>query len=59
MKGVAISFPSITIVVAVTLCGRADLTRQDAVPPRLTQRALTPEASDTRYCSTTSINCSF
>lgn len=49
MKGVAVSFPSIMIVVAVTLCGCAELTRQDAVPPRLTQRALTPEASDTRY----------
>jgi hypothetical protein len=49
MKGVAASFSSIMIIVAVTLCGCADLTRQDAVPPRLMQRALTPEASDTRY----------
>jgi len=49
MKGAAANFPLIMCVVAVTLCGCAVLTRQDAVPPRLTQIALTPEASDTRY----------
>ena len=41
----------ITVVVADALCGRAHLTREDAVPPRLTQRALTSEVSDDRYWS--------
>jgi predicted acylesterase/phospholipase RssA len=49
MKRVAVSLPLITVVVALTPCGCAHLTRQEAVPPRLTQRALTPEASDDRY----------
>ena len=39
----------ITVVVADALCGRTHLTREDAVPPRLTQRALTSEVSVDRY----------
>jgi hypothetical protein len=49
MKRVAATLTSIMFGPALTLCGCAHLTRQEAVPPRLTQRALTPEASDDRY----------
>jgi Patatin-like phospholipase len=49
MKRAAIAITLITIVVADALGGCAHLTRVDAVPPRLTQRALTPEVSDDRY----------
>jgi predicted acylesterase/phospholipase RssA len=37
------------ILFALTLCGCAHLTRREAVPPRLTQRAATQEASEDRY----------
>jgi predicted patatin/cPLA2 family phospholipase len=40
---------SILLVMAMTLVGCAHLSRQEAVPSRLTQRALTPGSSDARY----------
>src|SRR5580704_2053022 len=49
MKRAAATVTLITIVVGATLCGCAHLSREEAVPPRLTQRALTPEESDDRY----------
>jgi hypothetical protein len=49
MKRIAASLPLIMFVVDLTLYGCAHLPRQEAVPPRMTQRALTSEASDTRY----------
>jgi predicted patatin/cPLA2 family phospholipase len=49
MKRVAATLALIMFVVDLALCGCADLPRQEAVPPRMTQRALTPEASDDRY----------
>jgi hypothetical protein len=48
MKRLAARFPLAMFIVELTLCGCV-LPRQEAVPPRLTQRALTSEASDTRY----------
>ena len=45
-----VTYQLITVVVADALCGRAHLTREDAVRRRLTQRALTSEVSDDRYC---------
>jgi predicted acylesterase/phospholipase RssA len=49
MKNIRGYVVAITFVLNPILCGCAHLPRQDAVPPRLTQRALTAEASDTRY----------
>jgi hypothetical protein len=49
MRRTAAMVTLITVVVAEALCGRAHLTREDAVPSRLTQRALTSEAPDDRY----------
>src|SRR5580698_1842790 len=49
MNRAATNLALIMLAVEVTLCGCAHLSREEAVPPRLTQRALTPESSDTRY----------
>src|ERR1700734_3342833 len=49
MKRVAVTFPLIALAAAPVLCGCAHLTREEAVPPRLTQRALTPAVFDDRY----------
>ena len=49
MKNLAASLPLIMFVANPTLSGCAHLSRQEAVPPRLTQRAQTLQSSDTRY----------
>jgi predicted acylesterase/phospholipase RssA len=46
-RGAAVTL--ITIVAAATLCGCTHLAREEAVPPRLTQAALTSENSNDRY----------
>jgi predicted acylesterase/phospholipase RssA len=48
MKRVAATL-ALIFAADLALCGCAHLTRQEAVPPRLTQSALTSEASDDRY----------